>query len=473
MPKQLYKLQQFHGGLNSDSDPRDIASDELASATDVVVDELGKIRLMGGKSSAAIDSVGVETSNARTQSNGYGLFPFKTDREEDGTIKDTSWYAIYNATDDKIDLLSSNGDQEDAIDFVDGSLVSYYFADGGLRVCDSNFTNANASTSKVRKFISNNLFHTTDIDTSGDPTGSGTDTPGTPLHIINQWSTDNMQLKSLNDLSVAVNLVNAETANPSTSYVEGTKGKVTIAWWKADNGNWNGVYELGITTVYNGNQESHIDDITGSIALLDEKLNIQIYINEGGEVGYLATNAAHMFADDRISGLNIYFRAYGSEEWTLLQKIDLITGGKHHWMKYDVGTDTLFGIFPSGGSVTLASPAATNHPDSNNSGQWAYTTTTTSVTIANTADGFTGRVGFLRIYGFAISPIYKKITSLSGATHSNLEVITPSEGRHTLYCELLDEQFNLLAKSAEISVNFSDAGRGSPAYGEDPPDISS
>jgi hypothetical protein len=48
MPKQLYKIVQFHGGLNSNSDARDIAENELSEAIDVMVDELGKIRMMGG-----------------------------------------------------------------------------------------------------------------------------------------------------------------------------------------------------------------------------------------------------------------------------------------------------------------------------------------------------------------------------------------------------------------------------------------
>ena len=48
MPKQLLKIDQFHGGLNTNSDPRDLPVNELAGATDVVVSELGKIKAMGG-----------------------------------------------------------------------------------------------------------------------------------------------------------------------------------------------------------------------------------------------------------------------------------------------------------------------------------------------------------------------------------------------------------------------------------------
>ena len=73
MPKQLYKITQFHGGLNSNSDPRDIAENELSEAKDVMVDELGKIRMMGGNTSTY-------TANAAAITAGYGLFSFSHDR---------------------------------------------------------------------------------------------------------------------------------------------------------------------------------------------------------------------------------------------------------------------------------------------------------------------------------------------------------------------------------------------------------
>ena len=81
MPKQLYKITQFHGGLNSNSDARDIADNELSDATDVMVDELGKIRLMGGTTNHT--AVTPEDDQASgwdgTLSPGYGLFSFSHD----------------------------------------------------------------------------------------------------------------------------------------------------------------------------------------------------------------------------------------------------------------------------------------------------------------------------------------------------------------------------------------------------------
>jgi len=75
MPKQVYKLDQFFGGLNNNADPRDVADNELSSATDLMVDEIGIIRSLG--SNTAHISL---TSTAVDIEPGYGLFQFSHDR---------------------------------------------------------------------------------------------------------------------------------------------------------------------------------------------------------------------------------------------------------------------------------------------------------------------------------------------------------------------------------------------------------
>ena len=75
MPKQIYKVDQFHGGLNSSADARDIGDNEFTEATDVMFDSLGRIRTMGGTTThdAPTKAVDVEP--------GYGLFTFSHDRQ--------------------------------------------------------------------------------------------------------------------------------------------------------------------------------------------------------------------------------------------------------------------------------------------------------------------------------------------------------------------------------------------------------
>ena len=114
MPKQTYKITQFHGGLNSSSDPRDIAENELSDATDVMVDELGKVRLMGGASNSSMPAARANDINP-----GYGLFQFSHDRVGAGksgvaTVDDltrpgshTAWQASQTHT--NVSQTSSNG----------------------------------------------------------------------------------------------------------------------------------------------------------------------------------------------------------------------------------------------------------------------------------------------------------------------------------------------------------------------------
>ena len=75
MPKQIYKLDQFFGGLNNNADPRDVADNELSLATDVMVDEIGTIRTLG--SNIAHDATSATAVDIEP---GYGLFRFSHDR---------------------------------------------------------------------------------------------------------------------------------------------------------------------------------------------------------------------------------------------------------------------------------------------------------------------------------------------------------------------------------------------------------
>ena len=47
MPKQVFKLENFHGGLNSSADPRDILDSEASDIIDVMVDQVGTLRTIG------------------------------------------------------------------------------------------------------------------------------------------------------------------------------------------------------------------------------------------------------------------------------------------------------------------------------------------------------------------------------------------------------------------------------------------
>ena len=76
MPRNFHKLQNFSGGVNDVKNPRDIGDNELSKAENIMVDERGAIRTIGGEISQSI--VGNATAGAV---GGYGLAVLESDYE--------------------------------------------------------------------------------------------------------------------------------------------------------------------------------------------------------------------------------------------------------------------------------------------------------------------------------------------------------------------------------------------------------
>ena len=47
MPKRTHKIQAFHGGINSDADPRDLQPNQSPSLVDAAIDSVGRIKTLG------------------------------------------------------------------------------------------------------------------------------------------------------------------------------------------------------------------------------------------------------------------------------------------------------------------------------------------------------------------------------------------------------------------------------------------
>ena len=163
MPKQIWKIDEFHGGINDNADPRDILNNELAAAENVAVNEMGKIRMIGGVTNTNGANV---PSDADTVA-GHGLFAFSSDFSGANTgtpaASTTDYIAVADTNQSsatKIDIAAEGGAfTADKIDLsIDGSNqaasgeVDFYYADGALRVCDTKFTNTN-NVAHLYKFI--------------------------------------------------------------------------------------------------------------------------------------------------------------------------------------------------------------------------------------------------------------------------------------------------------------------------------
>ena len=215
MPKQVYKLDQFHGGLNTNADPRDIADNELSAATDVMVDELGKIRSIGGAAAHA------SAARANVITAGYGLYAWNHDRVDGheidigGNDSDTgeNYLAFSDPNTDglvSIYAFSDNtwGNPITGMGNNTGGTRKdvFYSVDGALRVCDSRFPNTNES--RWYGYIDRQLFQ------------SISDTVP-----IDQWYQAPQEIVAPDDTSEFDQTISASTLNNLDLYDSGDSDK--------------------------------------------------------------------------------------------------------------------------------------------------------------------------------------------------------------------------------------------------------
>lgn len=163
MPKKVYKINNFHGGLNNSSDPRDVDDKEITAATNVMVDEVGRVRLTGKNvphDATVLDMTGAGV----TQTPGSGLFYFSHDRKggedagDDEEETNDDYLALYDDSDAQVWVYSSSVDigggtgwdddkdstEDGVINFV-GKPTSavarpcFFSADGAVRVSTGEF----------------------------------------------------------------------------------------------------------------------------------------------------------------------------------------------------------------------------------------------------------------------------------------------------------------------------------------------
>ena len=74
MPKQTHKIEGFHGGISSDTDPRDIKDIESPVLVDASVDSFGRIKTLGSVSAT------VDVNTCVLEPN-LGLFTMDSDKD--------------------------------------------------------------------------------------------------------------------------------------------------------------------------------------------------------------------------------------------------------------------------------------------------------------------------------------------------------------------------------------------------------
>ena len=171
MPKQIAHLNQFHGGLSTSADARDIADSELDEATGVNVSSLGRIKILGDD--VAHGEV-PSTGDGSSIQPGYGLFKFSHDisgAEEGpgtvGTAVHTDYLMLADAdSSNSIHIYSSHSDQwgHDVLSVGGDNSGSnnmkpcFYYVNGAVRISDGNFSTENFNTNIWYGHIDRDLF---------------------------------------------------------------------------------------------------------------------------------------------------------------------------------------------------------------------------------------------------------------------------------------------------------------------------
>jgi hypothetical protein len=175
MPKKIFKIDQFHGGLNNHSDARDINDNQQSSLIDAMVDSLGQITTMGvqfGSDIATANNTGI----TGTMKAGYGIHAWKSDytgAEDKGSNEATTgddYVAMYDGDDgqvwvysaardtfdDDVNLSAGNGILDIGSSTTASALPVFYSIEGGLRISDGN--HALNNNSKTYQYIDRTLF---------------------------------------------------------------------------------------------------------------------------------------------------------------------------------------------------------------------------------------------------------------------------------------------------------------------------
>ena len=260
MPKKELNIVAFHGGINDNADPKDIQEIELVSATGINCSKIGRIVGLGNTHATPIES-----QQSYDIEKGYGLFYYSTDHLYDGSLGTQDWLTYFHKTDGKVYLKTKGASNFHNFTLGTGAKPNYFLGDGALRVSDSTFTR----DTMWRGFVDSKLFQY--------------NANKADYLTINEWVNTAQQLKSFDDLSVTLTTFDAGSANPGTSNITdvtlGTNGHICLAYWKNDDGDWNGNFQFAATPMFKGKQEGPMSIISQGINFYDNQVSFQVYVS--------------------------------------------------------------------------------------------------------------------------------------------------------------------------------------------------
>jgi len=149
MPKRVKEINPFHGGINNKDDQRDINETQLVEALNVKADSKGTLKIIGNLEQIGSDWTGSADSTSNV-SPGYGLFAFSSDADASGNsgtdTNNTDYLIAWSEATEKFYWWNGSAWAEaldaSALWSDNNKKPVFSYANGNLRVCDSNYNNA-------------------------------------------------------------------------------------------------------------------------------------------------------------------------------------------------------------------------------------------------------------------------------------------------------------------------------------------
>jgi len=361
MPKKLFPIVRFEGGVNSKSDARDIEKNELVDVENFLVGDVGKLSFAETSQDEANFTSSTTSPNPETDTPGRGAFSFKTDyairlmkagtqpainvdaagtdnSNEEGeksyfVVTDTyrRQFRLYGDVDDGTnewsledrflftDEASGAADSETAHVPIDGV---YYYADGALRIADGNVTNTN-NTSNVPMWLGH--------------------VKKTKLGVgINHWvkvhnnlaqhgSTDSLFITGAAPTYTTTS--NYPAVGNFKLYANSSTGQTDGKWSK-------GTYEFATSIVYEGDQES-VPKIYAANSGTPYSMALGFQQYPHVQVLFRRTSSSDLGWSERVQGGRIYARRQGANRrWRLVVDIDFEKGSRSSFLKDFVSFQT-------------------------------------------------------------------------------------------------------------------------------------
>ena len=121
MPKQVWKIDKFEGGINDKSDARDILDSQLVQADGIEVNNVGKIVIGGGPQAVYKSGTSVPTDVGAWDPNsdnslpgitqGYGLVKFGTDYSSTATDAETKYLGFFDTANNDLSILTTTSNR--------------------------------------------------------------------------------------------------------------------------------------------------------------------------------------------------------------------------------------------------------------------------------------------------------------------------------------------------------------------------